>query len=73
MNTKTEVIGGSSLLAASTPAVLKAAQVPWYESMIWLSIMATFFGILGFLSIIHKIILIRKDLKWDGEERRKER
>lgn len=63
MKMTTEVVGGSSLVAAGMPAALKVADIPWYETSMWLSVMAGGLAILGLLSIIQKIVEINRDIK----------
>jgi len=88
MLTRPEIIGGSSTIIAATPASIRAVkdakpesndiiaaaiEIPWYESYEWLSLMAACFGIIAVLSIIHKIILMRRDIQLIENEEKREK
>ena len=73
IQTKTEIVAGiSGTGVAVAPAVMKATAIPWYESGLWMSIMAAGGATVVALTIVHLLIRIAKEKsEWDGRERRK--
>ncbi len=68
MNQKIDVIGlivGGGM--ATAPALV---DVPFYESSTWLSAIAIMGMFVLAVTAIHGLLKIRREFKWNGEERR---